>query len=99
MTDEPTPEEIARVDAWRRAKQTADHEAYQTRKADIEQTEWRKLYDAIVGRRLTDVSGDQDHANWKNITLTFDDGTALTVEDVPYSDSREIDITVEAPGS
>jgi hypothetical protein len=95
--NDPTPEEVARVDAWRKAKQAAEWDSYKARTAEIEQAERQKLVDALVGRRIADVGGDQDHANWVNLVVTLDDGTVLKLEDVPYSDTREIDVEVKPP--
>jgi hypothetical protein len=40
------------------------------------------------------VEGDQDHANWRTITLVLEGGVKLSIEYSSYSDPPELSVEV-----
>jgi hypothetical protein len=96
MTEDrdPTPEEIQRVKAWQERKSTEDWSKYQRRREEIEEAAHKKLSGDLVGRRIEAVEGDQDHANWRTITLVLEGGVKLSIEYSSYSDPPELSVEV-----
>lgn len=96
-SDKPTPEEIARVEAWRR-REGETRRAESRRKQEAQEHVAREALAArIVGRKIEAVEGHLYYSDWRSLELVLEGGVRLTVEYSSFSDPPELDVEVEGP--
>lgn len=90
--DQPTPEEIDRVDAWRARERDQQNEAWLERTHRLEATRLSELRLKLIGFIIKNVEAGQSDGDFKSITITLVNASGTEIEIEPNATSLFVKI-------